>query len=98
MRKDFLESDTSAAVAVSAGGCVNVASAATASSAAGTASSVVSVVPRDLVHRHMAVNQCIPAVSDFYAFQIRIALCTAVFLSSVTLPDSKINTKSCQSS
>ena len=95
MRKDFLESDTSAAVAVSAGGCVNVASAATASSAAGTASSVVSVVPRDLVHRHMAVNQCIPAVSDFYAFQIRIALCTAVFLSSVTLPDSKINTKSC---
>ena len=97
MRKDFLESDTSAAVTVSAGGCVNVASA-TASSAAGTAASVVSIVPRDLVHRHMAVNQCIPSVPDFYTFQIRIALCTAVFLSSVALPDSKINTKSCHSS
>ena len=71
-----------------------MASAATASSAAGTAASVVSVVLRDLVHRHMAVNQCIPAVSDFYAFQIRIALCAAVFLPSLALPDSKVNAKS----
>ena len=45
----------------------------------------------------MTVDQRIPAVSDVYAFQIRIALCTTVFLSSVALPDSKINKNSCRS-
>lgn len=73
----FSEANASAAVTVSARRSVNGASAAT--SAARNASAVVSIILLDFVHRYMTVDQRIPAVSDVYAFQIRIALCTTVF-------------------
>ena len=68
----FSEANASAAVTVSARRSVNGASAAT--SAARNASAVVSIILLDFVHRYMTVDQRIPAVSDVYAFQIRIAL------------------------
>ena len=67
MRKDFLESDTSAAVAVSAGGCVNVASAATASSAAGIKEhNIVSIRNRRLHGKNARKCQCDEQYKMYY--------------------------------